>query len=68
MISLPDTTSENVAEVLSTKQFYADSSEATYLDKTALLFYSYDKGNLQIWLVNKDGIQGSHKQPEVQKY
>ncbi|MBD0389948.1 MAG: CHAT domain-containing protein, partial [Nostoc sp. C3-bin3] len=35
--------------------------DAIYLDKTAILFYSYDKETLQIWLVDEDGIQAYHK-------
>lgn len=68
LIFLPDATSENVAEVLSVRRNYSyGREEATYLDKTAVLFYSYDKENLQIWLVNKDGIQAYHKQKISEK-
>lgn len=36
--------------------------EAIYPDGAALLFYSYDQEHLQIWLVDKRGIQSYHKQ------
>lgn len=43
-------TSENVAKVLS-----------LYPDKSAVLFYSFNKNKLQIWLVNQNGIQAYHR-------
>src|SRR5919202_1631857 len=64
-------TSEKVAKVLSLNTTNINRStedldesiyhEAIYLDKTAVLFYSYDKKDLQIWLVDEYGIQAYHK-------
>lgn len=69
LIDLPDTTSKSVARVLSvTERSYPDSRiEAIYSERTAVLFYSYDKENLQIWLVNERGIQAYHKQKILEK-
>lgn len=53
--------SGSVAQVLSVKDGdYTDG--AIYLDKTAVIFYSYDKETLQVWLVDEHGIQAYHKQ------
>jgi CHAT domain-containing protein len=62
-----EATSESVAKVLSVNttninRSTEDTGDAIYLDKTAVLFYSYDKETLQIWLVDKYGIQAYHKQ------
>lgn len=32
-----------------------------YPDKTSVLFYDHDQNELQIWLVNQDGIQAYHQ-------
>lgn len=61
-----DATSESVAKVLSVNttninRLTEDSGDAIYLNKTAVLFYSYDKQALQIWLVDEYGIQAYHK-------
>lgn len=49
--------------------------EATYLEKSAVLFYSYEKsvlypyekGELQVWLVNEYGIEAYYKQSTSEK-
>ncbi len=64
-----EATSESVAKVLSvnttnnnrTTEDIGYPVEAIYVDKTAVLFYSYDKEALQIWLVDEHGIQAYHK-------
>ena len=51
-----------------TERSYPDSRiGAIYSERTAVLFYSYDKENLQIWLVNERGIQAYHKQKISEK-
>lgn len=57
---LPNPTSENVAKVLSVRSIHPDN-EAGYPDKSAVLFYSFNKNQLQVWLVNQNGIQAYHK-------
>lgn len=68
LIRLPDASSESIARALvaSTKKsrvvWRKQHGEITYPDKTAVLFYSYDDGNLQVWLIDALGIQAYHKQ------
>ncbi|WP_434683999.1 CHAT domain-containing protein [Pseudanabaena minima] len=67
-IRLSDVSSESIARVLKVRS--EDSridrrgryGEITYPDRTALLFYSYDKENLQVWLVDALGIQAYESQ------
>jgi hypothetical protein len=67
-IELPDASSESIARVLAVRTeesrigWRGQYSEITYPDRTAVLFYSYDEGNLQVWLVDALGIQAYHKQ------
>jgi CHAT domain-containing protein len=60
-IELRDASSESVARVLAVRT-EGRSGEITYPDRTSVLFYSYDEGSLQIWLVDALGIQAYHKQ------
>jgi hypothetical protein len=62
-LKLSNVSSESVARILSQKTTNIDYSatEATYLDNTAVLFYSYDRENLQIWLVDERSIQAYFK-------
>jgi CHAT domain-containing protein len=75
LIDLPDASAKSIARVLATSED-KNTAEATYLNKAAVLFYSYEKnipsphskGELQIWLVNAYGVQAYHRQniPEKQ--
>ncbi len=62
-LKLSNVSSESVARILSQRTTTIDYSatEATYLDNTAVLFYSYDRENLQIWLVDERSIQAYSK-------
>jgi CHAT domain-containing protein len=62
LIDLPDASAVSIAKVLAVKNRDRRSYEIAYPDKTAVLFYSYDAGNLQVWLLNEHGIQAYHKQ------
>ncbi|MEB3336347.1 MAG: CHAT domain-containing protein, partial [Leptolyngbyaceae bacterium] len=66
IMALPDVSSHNIARVLEVREEQIDADEApgqvAYPDKTAVLFYSYEKDNLQVWLVDKKGIQAYQKQ------
>lgn len=65
IISLPSSqvSYQDVAKVLSenTQSNPFVDHEATYPDKAAVLFYSYAQENLQIWLVDANGIQAYHQ-------
>jgi CHAT domain-containing protein len=67
-IELPDASSESIVRVLAGRAeenrggWRRKYGEITYPDRTAVLFYSYDDGNLQVWLVDALGIQAYHKQ------
>ena len=54
---------KDVAEVLSenTNSNLFAGNEAIYPNKAAVLFYSYEQENLQVWLVDANGIQAYHK-------
>ncbi len=62
-LNLSNVSSKSVARILSQRTTNIDYSatEATYLDNTAVLFYSYDRENLQIWLVDERSIQAYSK-------
>jgi hypothetical protein len=62
-LNLSNVSSKSVARILSERTTTIDYSatEATYLDNTAVLFYSYDRENLQIWLVDERSIQAYSK-------
>ncbi len=64
LIELPDVSSRSIAEVLAVRAEENQEwhGESTYPNKTSVLFYSYDEGNLQAWLVSVLGIQAYHKQ------
>jgi len=68
LISLSDVSSRSIAEVLaigakeSRGGWREEYGEITYPAKTSVLFYSYDGGVLQAWLVSAVGIQAYHKQ------
>ena len=59
---LRDVSSESIARVLSIRSNHPYAYGAKYQDNTAVLFYSYEKGFLQAWLIDKRSIQGYHKQ------
>jgi CHAT domain-containing protein len=64
---LPQTSAAIIAKILATKNEdlrmgRSRSDEIAYPDKSAVLFYSYDADNLQVWLLNEYGIQAYHKQ------
>ncbi|HEY9298015.1 MAG TPA: CHAT domain-containing protein, partial [Phormidium sp.] len=62
LIYLPNASAESIAKVLRAKDTDRDfSREATYQEKTAVLFYSYEQASLQIWLVDEQGIQAYHR-------
>lgn len=67
LIELRDASSESIARVLAVRTeesiigWREQYGEITYPDGTAVLFYSYDDGNLQVWLVDALGIQAYHK-------
>lgn len=64
LISLSDVSSRSIAKILAVREKSRRemSGEITYPPKTAVLFYSYDEGNLQVWLVSAVGILAYHKQ------
>jgi CHAT domain-containing protein len=71
IINLPNISAENISSILATSEKqHSNTSEAIYSDKTAVLFYSYEKsilypyakGELQVWLVDSEGIQAYCKQ------
>lgn len=59
---LRDASSESIARVLSIRSNHPYAYGATYEGNTSVLFYSYEKGFLQVWLVSERGIQAYHKQ------
>jgi len=64
-IHLGQVSSSSVSEVLSVnatwyRRYGDELIEAVYPDGAAVLFYSYDQENLQIWLVDEHGIQAYH--------
>lgn len=62
VIYLPNASAESIAKVLRARESDSDfMREATYQEKTAVLFYSYEQDFLQIWLVNEQGIQAYHR-------
>jgi CHAT domain-containing protein len=62
-INIRDASSKSIASALAVKVGSHDrTDEITYPDNTAVLFYSYDRNTLQIWLVNAFGIQAYHEQ------
>lgn len=52
-IQLRDASVKSLAAVLASRS----TSEAAYLPKTAILFYSYDQGVLRTWLIDEKGIR-----------
>jgi CHAT domain-containing protein len=63
LIEIRDASSQSIANTLAVKSDNRDwYGEITYPDKTAVLFYSYEQGSLQVWLVSALGIQAYHKE------
>lgn len=61
-IYLRHVSAKSLARLLSQSESGEDYPlDATYLDKTAVLFYSYENEILQIWLVDAHGIQAYHR-------
>ncbi|AKG22186.1 CHAT domain-containing protein [Calothrix sp. 336/3] len=59
-IRLSNVSSQSIARVLAIAP--TNSSELTYPRHTCVLFYSYDKDNLQTWLLKDSGIEAYHRQ------
>jgi hypothetical protein len=65
IIRLSNASSVSIAKALAirAKDFYYSAAEQiTYPDNTSVIFYSYDEGHLQVWLINAMGIQAYHRQ------
>ncbi len=58
-VQLQDVTAKSLANVLSSRR----TSEAGYLPKTAILFYSYEEGELSAWLLDENGIRAHSQKP-----
>src|SRR6476660_6049132 len=61
-IEIPDASASSIAKVLAVKS--EEYNETVYPKKTGVLFYSYEAEakNLQVWLLNEQGIQAYHNQ------
>jgi CHAT domain-containing protein len=61
-IAIPDASASSIAKVLAVKS--EEYKETIYPKKTGVLFYSYEAEakNLQVWLLNDQGIQAYHNQ------
>ncbi|MBU7585710.1 MAG: CHAT domain-containing protein [Nostoc sp. TH1S01] len=59
-IHISKASSASIANILSVQDKSDD--EATYPNKTSVLFYSYNVGKLHVWLLDEYGIQAYHNQ------